>query len=70
VKDGKIERHNRKSGKEMKIQIKEDDMSGSCSTHGNMRNIYKILVEKPKGKRPLGRPKHKWEIILEWILKE
>jgi hypothetical protein len=25
-----------------------------------MRNTYKILVKKPEGKRPFGRPKHKW----------
>jgi hypothetical protein len=24
------------------------------------RNIYRIMVEKPKGKRPLGRKKHRW----------
>jgi hypothetical protein len=24
------------------------------------RNAYKILVENPEGKRPLGRPRHKW----------
>jgi hypothetical protein len=29
-----------------------------------MRNIYNILVGKPKGKRPLGRPRRRWE---EWI---
>jgi hypothetical protein len=28
-----------------------------------MRNAYKILVGKPEGKRPLGRPKHSWEYI-------
>jgi hypothetical protein len=26
-----------------------------------MRNAYKILVGKPDGKRPLGRPKRRWE---------
>jgi hypothetical protein len=26
-----------------------------------MRNVYKILIRKPKGKRPLGRPRHKWK---------
>jgi len=26
-----------------------------------MRNIYKILVENPKGKRQLGRHKRRWE---------
>jgi hypothetical protein len=24
------------------------------------RNAYRILVGKPEGKRPLGRPTHKW----------
>jgi hypothetical protein len=34
-----------------------------------MRNEYKILVRKAKGKRPLGRLRHIWEeIILRWIL--
>jgi len=26
-------------------------------------NIYKILTEKPEGKRPLGRPSRRWECI-------
>jgi hypothetical protein len=28
-----------------------------------MRNAYKILVRKLEGKRPLGRPRHRWEDI-------
>jgi hypothetical protein len=28
------------------------------------RKVYKILVESPEGKRPLGRPKRRWE---DWI---
>jgi hypothetical protein len=24
------------------------------------RNVYRLLVGKPEGKRPLGRPKHRW----------
>jgi hypothetical protein len=27
---------------------------------GNKRNAYRLLVGKPKGKRPLGRPRHRW----------
>jgi hypothetical protein len=27
------------------------------------------LVGKPEGKRPLGRPRRRWWIILKWILK-
>jgi hypothetical protein len=32
------------------------------------RNAYRILVEKPGGKRPLGRPRLCGRTILEWIL--
>jgi hypothetical protein len=28
---------------------------------GHMRNEYKILVGKPEGKRPLRRPRRRWE---------
>jgi hypothetical protein len=35
-----------------------------------VRNVYKILVRKPEGKRPLGRPRHKWENNIKMDLKE
>jgi hypothetical protein len=28
---------------------------------GKGRGVYKVLVGKPEGKRPLGRPRHRWE---------
>jgi hypothetical protein len=34
-----------------------------------MRHGYKTLVGKPKGKRPLGRPRHKWEDTIKFDLK-
>jgi hypothetical protein len=33
-----------------------------------MRNVYKILVGKPEGKRPFERPRRRERIILERIL--
>jgi hypothetical protein len=30
---------------------------------GDMRNADNILVRKSEGKRPLGRPRHRWEDI-------
>jgi hypothetical protein len=30
-----------------------------CSTNGE-KNAYRILVGKPEGKRPQGRPRHRW----------
>jgi hypothetical protein len=35
-----------------------------------MRNAYKILVEKPVGKRPLGNPRRKWEDNIRMDLRE
>ena len=33
------------------------------------RGDFKILTGIPTGKRPLGRPRRRWENKLEWILK-
>jgi hypothetical protein len=41
----------------------------SRQTYGEMRNSYKILVGKPEGKRPLGRPRRDGK-ILERILEK
>jgi hypothetical protein len=35
-------------------------MGGSCSTNGEKRNAYRLLVGKPEGKRPLGRLRRRW----------
>jgi hypothetical protein len=32
-------------------------MGRACSTNGAKRIAYRILVGKPEGKRPLGRPR-------------
>jgi hypothetical protein len=34
-------------------------MGMACSTNGENRNVYRILVGKPGGKRPLGRPRRR-----------
>jgi hypothetical protein len=35
---------------------------------GENKDVYRILVGKPEGKRPQGRPKEGGIMILEWIL--
>jgi hypothetical protein len=37
---------------------------------GEKRNTYRILVGKPEGKKPLGRPRHRWEYNIKMDLKE
>jgi hypothetical protein len=37
---------------------------------GEKRNAYRILVGKPEGKRPLGRPRRRWEDYIRMDLRE
>jgi hypothetical protein len=37
---------------------------------GEERKVYKILVKKPKGKRPLGRLRRRWEDGIRMSLRE
>jgi hypothetical protein len=34
-------------------------MGGACSRNGEKRNAYRLLVGKPEGRRPLGRPRRR-----------
>jgi hypothetical protein len=45
-------------------------MGRACSTNGENSNAYRILVGKPEGKRPLGRPRHKWVDNIKMDLRE
>jgi hypothetical protein len=45
-------------------------MGRACSTNGNKMNAYRILVRKPEGKRPLGRPRRKWVDNIKINLRE
>jgi hypothetical protein len=35
-------------------------MGAACSTNGEKRKMYRLLVGKPPGKRLLGRPRCRW----------
>ena len=43
-------------------------MGGACGAYG--RGVHRVLVGKPEGKRPLGRPRRRWEIILRWLFRK
>jgi hypothetical protein len=41
--------------------------AGHVARMGDRRGAYRALVGKPEGRRPLGRPRRRWGIILKWI---
>jgi hypothetical protein len=42
-------------------QIEKNEMGGEGSTMGEKRGAYRILVRRPEGRRPLRRPRRRWE---------
>jgi len=44
--------------------------AGQVARTGERRGACRVLVVKPEGKRPLGRPRHKGRIILRWIFRK
>ena len=45
-------------------------MGGAYSSYGERRDIYRVLVGKPEGKRPLGRPRRRWKNNIKMDLQE
>ena len=43
---------------------------GNVTCLGDRRGVYRVLVGKPEGKRPLGRPHHRWEDNIKMDLQE
>jgi len=41
-----------------------------ASREKEKRNAYRVLVGKPEGRRPLGRPRHSWVDNIEMDLQE
>ena len=41
--------------------------AGYVARMGEERGVYRVLVGKLEGRRPLGRPRRRWRIILERI---
>jgi hypothetical protein len=44
--------------------------AGHIARMGQGRSVYRGLVGKPEGKRPLGRPRHSWEDSIKVDLQE
>jgi len=56
--------------KEISDHIEMNEMGGTCSSYGKSRVVYRVLVRKPEGKRPLGRSRLRWEDNIKMDLQE
>jgi hypothetical protein len=45
-------------------------MGGACSTYGEVRDVYRVLVRKPEERRPMGRLRRRWEDTIRIDLRE
>jgi len=45
-------------------------MGGACSRYGERIGLRRVLVWKPEGKRPFGRPRRRWEDNIKMDLQE
>jgi len=44
-------------------------VGGACIAYEQegRRGAYRVIVGKPERKKPIGRPRHGWRIMLRWI---
>ena len=51
-------------------QIKRNEMGRACGMYGRHERLIQVLVGKPDGKRPQGRPRCRWEANIKMDLQE
>jgi hypothetical protein len=44
--------------------------TGHVACMGDRRSAFRVLVERPEGKRPLGRLRRRWQDNMKWIFKK
>jgi hypothetical protein len=52
------------------IKSRRMKLAGHVARMGERRNAYRILVGKPEGRRPLGRPKRGWVDNIKIVRRE
>jgi hypothetical protein len=50
--------------------MKEDEVGGACGMHGRREKRVQSFGGKPEGKRPLRRPRRRWEDGIKMDLRE
>ena len=43
---------------------------GHVKHMGERKGVHRVLMGKPEGKRPLGRPRRRWEDNISWIFRK
>ena len=51
-------------------KIEKNEMGGNVACMGERRGVYRVLVGKPEGKIPFGRPRRRWEDNIKMVLQE
>jgi hypothetical protein len=51
-------------------ELEKNEVGGACSTYGESRGVYRVLVGNPGGKRPLGRHRLKWDYNIKTDLQK
>jgi hypothetical protein len=46
------------------------DLGRTCGAYGEERGVHRVLVGKPEGKRPLGRPRRRWKDNIKMDVQE
>ena len=54
----------------MSDKIKKNEMGGACGAYGGGKRHVRVLLGKPEGKRPLGRPRRRREDNIKMDLQE
>jgi len=44
--------------------------AGHVARLGYRRGVHRVLMGKPEGKTPLGRPRRRWEAIFRWLFRK
>ena len=52
------------------ITLRKMRWAGNVARMRHRRGVFRVLVGKPEGKRPLGRPRHRWEDNIKMDLLE
>jgi hypothetical protein len=52
------------------IKLRRMRWAGYVACMRDRRGVYRVLVGKPEGKRPLGRPRHSWDDYIRIDLQE